>query len=798
MTATRPARGGLAAPPLAPPKPRMRHRRGDQNGARAERPRAEPLEPEPASLVTPDRLAEFFAPRSIAVVGASPTSAWARFLLASAAATGFTGELIPVHPRHKSVFGRSAVATLRDLSEPADLAFIMVPTDAVEDVLDDAGAAGVRGAVVLASGYRETGAEGKALEERLFARAAAHGITLLGPNCLGFLNAHAKSAPFALTVPLPLQAGPVGIALQSGALASVMLSFARSRAIGVSTLASLGNEAMVTTPDVMDYLVEDDSTRVICLFLEQIGDPGRFAAAAERADRAGKPIVALKAGSSAAGSQAALAHTGSIAGDDAVVDAVLRQLNVIRVTSIEELLSTGALLGYGRRPEGRKMGVLTASGGACDIIADRAAAQGIGIPPFAPPTAAAIERHLPPFAHVRNPLDVTGYFLANQRTSALTAIDHALDAAVDDPGLDFVFFSGPSLPDVRPADEKVAGLLEDRVAWLGQRMASSPVPVVPVGYTCVDVAEFAAGLLAKNGIHVLGGMELGIQAIGNAVRWAEGRGRIWPGPAAPHPPSKSPDHAGGVAGEADAAGAVGEAGAPGAGAWRETNARELLASFGVPMVPAELVDSMDAAATAAKRLGYPVALRISSAGISHKSDIGGVALGLRNITQLRSGFEQVRTAGGASGAADIDGVMVSPMRGGGVELLAGVSVDPTFGPVLAVGVGGIWVEVLRDVSLRALPVDPDEVIKMLGELRGASLLKGARGRRPADLDALAAVVVRIADAALSLGDSLRALEVNPLWTDGDQIEALDVLVVTDPPGQHAKQILNDEQNGTQT
>ncbi len=238
--------------------------------------------------MTPERLARFFAPRDIAVVGASPTSAWARFVQASAAATGFTGELTPVHPRHTSVFGIPAVASLRDLPRPADLAFIMVPTDAVEDVLDDAAAGGVRGAIVLASGYREIGADGTALEDRLVARAAANGITLLGPNCLGFLNAHAKAGPFALTVPLPLTAGPVGIAMQSGALASVMLSFARSRAIGVSTLTSLGNEAMITASDVINYLIEDEDTRVICLFLEQIGDPAAFAAAAERADMAGQ------------------------------------------------------------------------------------------------------------------------------------------------------------------------------------------------------------------------------------------------------------------------------------------------------------------------------------------------------------------------------------------------------------------------------------------------------------------------------------------------------------------------------
>jgi acetate---CoA ligase (ADP-forming) len=739
------------------------------------------------SVAGPERLAEFFAPRSIAVVGASSESGWARFVFAAAAATGFDGDLIPVHQTKGTVFGRPAPRSLRELDEPADLAFLLVPTEAVESVLDDAAAAGVRGAVVLASGFGETGPEGKALEERLAARAASHGITLLGPNCLGFINAHARAAAFALTVPTPLAAGPVGIALQSGALASVILSFAKSRAIGVSTLATVGNEAMVSASDVIGYLADDERTAVICLFLEQLGDPVEFAAAARKASAAGKPIVALKAGSSSAGKEAALAHTGAIAGDDAVVDAAFRQLNVIRVASIEELLSTAALLGYGRRPTGRRMGVLTASGGACDIIADRAAAQGIVIPAFSHSTTAAIAPHVPPFAQVRNPLDVTGYFLAHQRTSALTAIDHALDAAVDDQGLDFVFFSGPTLPDTKPADEKLAGLLEERMAWVGRRMASAPIPVVAVGHTCVDVTEYARDVLGRHGIHMLGGMELGIAAIGNALRWAEGRERSWPGPGPRSPANpglRTADEVGGGAqsDRSDQSDRASQAGRP----WREPDARALLTSFGIPVVPGVLANSPRTAAAAARRLGYPVALRISSARITHKSDVGGVALSLRTIADLRAGYRRVRAAAAALPGADVDGVMVSPMRTGGAELLAGVSVDPVFGPVLAVGLGGIWVEVFGDVSLRVLPVGRDEVLRMLGELRGAALLRGTRGGSPADLESLATIILRIADAALSLGDSLRSVEVNPLWVDGDRIEALDLLVITagqadDPP-----------------
>ena len=703
-------------------------------------------------LATPARLAEFFAPRSLAVVGASDTSGWARFLLASSVAARFGGPLIPVHPVHETVFGRPAVRSLRDLPEPVDLAFIMAPLEAVEDVLDDAGAAGVRGAVVLASGYREVGGEGLALQERLVARAAKHGITLLGPNCLGFLNAHARAAPFALTIPVPLLAGPVGIALQSGALASVLLAFAKAHAIGVSTLASLGNEAMISTTDVISYLVADERTKVIALFLEQIGDPAAFASAAASAGEAGKPIVALKVGSSQAGSAAALAHTGSIAGDDAVVGAALRQLNVVRVTSVEELLTTAALLGYCRRPAGRRMGAVTTSGGACDLIADRAAGLGIELPSFSPPVAAGIEPLLPPFAEVRNPLDVTGYFLANRRTTALTPVDSALDQAVADQGLDFVLYSGLSLPDVRPADEAAARAFEERVAWLAGRIATAPVPVIPITPTCADLSEYSRELLGQHGVHILGGIDLGVQAVANALGWAEGRGRGWA-------PAK-------VSGSATWS--VN-------GAWPEAASRSLLKKNEVPLVPLELVSSADEAVRAAGRLGFPVAVKISSAAIAHKSELGAVVLGLRDEAEVAAAYERVVTA---AGDAPVDGVTVSAMRQGGVELLAGVTVDPIFGPVLAVGLGGVWVEVLKDVSLRVLPADQAEVLRMLGELRGAELLRGARGQVPADLDKLAGVIASVGAAALSLGGALRSLEVNPLWVNGDQIEALDVLVIT--------------------
>ena len=709
-------------------------------------------------LVTPARLQEFFSPRSVALVGASENSGWARNVVASCARAGFSGPLMPVHPRAKTAFGLPAVPSVRDLPEPADLAYLIVPVPAIEGVLDDMAAADIKNAVILASGYREIGPEGRALERAMVARAVAHGITVLGPNCMGFVNTHAQVAPYGLVMPR-VSAGPVGVALQSGALVSWVTNFADAHVIGVSTVVSMGNEAMITVEDMVSYLVEDEATEVICLFLEEINDLAGFARAAYRADQVGKPILAVKAGASPAGQQAALVHTGAVAGDDRIVDAVLRQLNVIRVESIEDLLTTAAALCYHRWPGGRRMGVVSASGGANDMIADMASANDIEIPEFAPQTAAGITPLLPPFMTARNPLDVSAFGLANlsAQAGALSIADRALDIAVNDPNLDFVlYYTAP--PAVRPATETAVAAAEERMDWLQQRITSSPVPVITVGSTCLDVTGYGRELLVKRNLNILGGIKDSVPAIGRVLRWLDHRGQV--------------RLLGQPAGSARPV-AV-------SGPWSEAQGRELLTSAGVPVVPGQLARSAGEAAEAARQIGMPVALKICSAQITHKSDIGGVALGLSSEEEVRACYEKIHAAGAAVPGAVIDGILVTAMRPRGVELLAGVTVDPTFGPVLAVGLGGIWVEVLQDASLRVLPVDAAEVKRMLAELRGLPLLQGGRGTPPADLDAVAEAITSIGQAATSLGGALSALEVNPLWVSGDHVEALDVLVVTEP------------------
>ena len=391
------------------------------------------------SLASPQRLRSFFAPRSIALVGASEGSGWARFILDSLSTSGFTGELRLVHPVRPQAFGRPTVPSLRALDEPVDLAFVLAPTRAVEGVLEDAAAAGIHNVVVLASGYGDGGGEeGRERERRLVERAVELDLTLLGPNCLGFVNAAAGVAPFGLHIVPPLRRGGLGVVLQSGALTSNVLAFARAHGIGISLLTSMGNEAVITAADVIEHLIDDDDTRVIGLFLESVRDPQRFTALAERALQVGKPIVALKVGRSPAGQLAALAHTGAVAGDDAVVAAAFRQFGVTRVDSLEELLITAGLLGSGTVPTGRRMGVVTASGGACDIIADRSADEGVEIPEFSESTGAQLRELLPSFAAARNPLDVTGVILADTATASANLGGTALNAVAADPKLDFV------------------------------------------------------------------------------------------------------------------------------------------------------------------------------------------------------------------------------------------------------------------------------------------------------------------------------------------------------------------------
>ncbi|MFG1705206.1 acetate--CoA ligase family protein [Nonomuraea sp. M3C6] len=687
-----------------------------------------------------------FNPRSIALVGATDKSGWSVSTLLNLRTHGFPGPVHLVNPRGGVVHGSPAFRRLTDIPSPVDLAYVMVPTGAVLGVLREGAKLGIRCYVVLTAGFGEAGEEGARLESEISAFAVENGLTILGPNGNGYINAAVGVTPYGLPIPSPLLRGSVGVVLQSGALASSVLAFAQARNVGFSLLTSMGNETVVTVTDVVDYLVDDPATKVIALFLETIRNPAEFSRVARRALAAGKPIVALKIGRSRLASHTAQAHTGALVGDDDVIDAALRQLGVIRVRSLEDLIITAGLLASSGPLPGRRVGVVTPSGGASEIIADRAEDEGLELPPFAPETVARLAEIVPSFGTVQNPLDVTGYVLIDR-----TLLGRALEVVTADPGIDLVMLLSEP-PRIAPPDPAPAFALYSASAG---RIAASPVPVVVVSNVLTDVTEFGRRVQQETGFpYVVGGIEHGLQAIGAAVRWSEARSRALAQPPA-HPPGAVPAGATGV--------------------WAEHRASALLASAGLPVVPSVLVRTEPEAVAAADGFGYPVVLKIAAEGLGHKSDIGGVRLGVSGPDEVREAYHSL-----AGALPSLAGVLVQPQRIGGVELLVGIVRDPAWGLTLAVGLGGVWVEVLRDTALRVLPVDAGEVRRALSELRGAALLRGARGGEPADLDALAEVVARISAFAETLGDGLESLEINPLLVTGSRVEALDALVTWRP------------------
>ncbi|HEY0537187.1 MAG TPA: acetate--CoA ligase family protein [Actinoallomurus sp.] len=692
-----------------------------------------------------DGVRGLFAPASIAMVGATDKSGWSVSTLANLRRHGFAGPVYLVNPRTEIVHGEQAYRSLSALPEPVDLAYVMVPTPAVLDVLREGALLGIRHYVVLTAGFGETGPEGRKREEELTAFCRAHDLTVLGPNGNGFINAANATTPYGLPIPPPLLRGSVGVVLQSGALASSVLAFSQVRGIGLSLLTSMGNEAVVSVTDVIDHLVDDPATSVIALFLESIRRPREFARVARRALAAGKPIVALKIGRSGLASRTAQAHTGALVGDDAVIDTAFRQLGIVRVRSLEDLIITAGLLASSGPLPGPRLGVVTPSGGASEIIADRAEDEGLELPPFAEGTIARLTEIMPDFGSAANPLDVTGYVVVDR-----TLLSRALRIVAEDPGIDVVMLLS-DLPRIEPPDpEPVFRLYENSTRII----AEAPRPVVIVGNVLTDVGDFARTLQERTGYpHVVGGIEHGMAAIGAAVRWSRAR-----------------ESAGGTRVESTAPAPVVRG--PATGVWAEHRAAALLAENGVPVVPSELAADEEAAVTAAERFGYPVVLKAAAEGLGHKSDIGGVRLGLNSPEDVRRAHREIGAAVGTAGL----GTLVQPQRAGGVELLVGVVRDAEWGLVLAVGLGGVWVEVLKDSALRILPVDAAEVRRALGELRGAKLLEGARGTEPADLDSLATVVARVGELAEGLGDDLESLEINPLLVDGARIEALDALI----------------------
>jgi acyl-CoA synthetase (NDP forming) len=697
---------------------------------------------------TPSRLERLFNPRSIAVVGASERSSWGRMIMGGLTRSGFPGRVEVVNGHGGEAFGRPAVARLPDLAEPVDAAYVMVQAKLVLDTVKEGRDAGIRNFVVLTSGFAEAGAEGKAAQAELRQLALKDDLAIIGPNTLGFTNVTDGVPLMQSSLPgLPL-AGDVGLVTQSGALAGATVNYCQPHHIGLSKIVALGNEAVIGVADVIDYLVSDPHTKAIALMMEAIREPAAFIRAAGRALDAGKPVVALKAGRTEAGARVAAAHTGAMAEDDKVIDAVFRQLGIIRVPSLEALITTASLLARVGGPlAGNRLAALGISGGACNVIADRAHDEGLRVEPFNAQTIEALRPLVADFGAVNNPLDVTG--AAVTKPDLFAGIIAAVTANAD---ADVVLIQ-QDLPSPN------AGGPERFEKVLRAAAASDRVPALVVGAVAQTAPPGDDRLSVEGSDRVLlGGMDRVVTALGRAAWWSQrqrrGAGRLRH--EAQRVPVLVPDHGPGEI-------------------WGEERSRALLGSAGFPLVPATFAATLEDALAAAQRHGFPVALKASIPAVAHKTDIGGVELGITSAEELRAAAKRMSEALTAAGHR-WDGFLVSPMRPPGVELIAGVVRNPVWGPVLALGFGGTWAEVLSDTSLRVLPVDEADIREMLSELRGASLLREPRGLPPVDIDAVVAATAKLAALAESLPDDFESIEVNPLWVRGHQVEGLDALV----------------------
>lgn len=699
------------------------------------------------------RLRTLFEPRSIALVGVSEKSTWSLMIHVGLTQGGFSGRVYYVNPRKYTVHGQPTVARLTDIPEPVDLCYIMVGTEMVLPVIQDMVAAHIHNAVVLTGGFAEQDEHGRELQAELTRLAAEHDLAIVGPNCMGYINVNKHIEAMASLPARPLLTGSVALISQSGALGGMMLNYAYTQNVGLSMLVSTGNEATISVTDALQYAVEDEETKVIALFMETVREPGRFAQIARRAFELGKPVVVLKAGRSEVTARVALTHTGALTGDDRVIDALFRQLGVVRVNSVEELVLTANLFARVGHLPGRRLGMVAISGGVCDLAADLAEEVGLDLPIFTETTREGLRALLPVIGPANNPLDVTGAAMNNQ-----ALMGNLLSVVCRDPQLDAVFCIMELPTDTSPQ----SAFLLDILKGIGQALADAPVPAFMLQLAGSNVISVSRAFLQETGLpFISGGLRTIMPALSKLAAWSECRRAFQAQGSADHQPVPEPL----------------TFALPPRGNWSEHQASAFLAQQGVPVIPAHLVNSADEAVAAAREIGFPVVLKIASPDILHKSDIGGVVLNVQNADEAQAAFERIlRNARAITPAPRIEGVLVSPMRSGGVELLVGVSRDADWGQVLAVGLGGVWVEILKDTSLRVLPVSRADIRTMLEELQGVKLLRGARGSQAADLPALVEAIYTIAEVAQRLQADLEALEINPLRVSGSQVEALDAVI----------------------
>jgi acetyltransferase len=688
-------------------------------------------------------------PRSIAIVGASPKGGYGGRLLNAVMRAKERIRIYPVNPNYEEINGMRAYRRIADLPEAPDLVGVVVAYNRVLDVLQECHAKKAASAVIISAGFAERGTEaGLTLQQKVAAFARETGFHFTGPNCLGVANVRDDIWATASSRTLGGLTGHIGLVCQSGATAfGPFLLRAVDSGIGLSHIISTGNEIDLDFSDFARYLVEDAHTRVIAGFVEGFKDVGKFITVARLAAERGKPIVLIKIGRSESGARAARSHTAAMTGADALYDAVFRQYGVIRVQDYDELLEVSQLLARARKPKKPGVAVVSHSGGISSLTADMLGQAGHELPALTDRARNGINGILKDFGWAANPADVTGFARRDE-------FAQIMDFLIEEPEVGTLVIASAG-----------AGIQVDQVIALNERTDKN----VAFFWTSGRGDQTSLPKLKGAGIPIFYSPEKlarGLKALVDYHAWRDERASRTP----PETPALTAVQEQALAGLR----ALGRANLS------ESEAKQVIAAWGIPGPRGRSVQSAGEAVEAAERIGYPVALKIDSPDILHKTEAGVVRLDLRDAEAVRLAYDEIlENARRHAAGANVLGVLVQEMVTAGVETIAGVKFDVQLGPMLLFGSGGVLVEVYNDVALRQCPIDRFEALAMIGEVKGARLLRGFRGKPAADVDALAEALVRISQLAVQLEGELAELDVNPLMVlpEGGGVKALDALLL---------------------
>lgn len=693
-------------------------------------------------------------PRSIAILGASPrANTLGNNAVVNLQRYGYAGRIFPVHQSAPEVAGLPAYANLALLPEPPDCAVVALSSDKVVPALEEASAHGTRAAVVFASGFAETDAAGHARQDELQALCARTGLVVCGPNCLGLVNVTERISLYSSSVPEGLRAGGLAVVSHSGSGCIALSTLGR---FGMSFMVSAGNAAVLDMAQYLEYLAGDEATRVVALFMEQMRDPAHFARAMAAMHRAGKPVVALKVGRSAKGAAASAAHTGSLAGAAEAYADFFRTNGVICVDDLDEMAESIALmLSVRRLPRSEGLGIISVSGGETAMLCDVAERCGVGLPDLGEDTRARLRRALPGFGTASNPLDATGSAVYDA-----SVYEACMDALASDPGIAMVAVAQDCSPGLSRLGSGNYRRIAEKVAAVAARLDK---PVAFFNLTAGGLHPHVIEPLADTGVAVMQGARASLLAIRRLFEYAQARSASAQAPAA----RVAPDPAW------RARLASGEA-------FTEREAKRFLAAHGIPVTRETLARSEAGALEAAEALGFPVVLKVESAAIEHKTEFGGVRVGLADAAAVAAAYRAIHesVAQKAPGAA-VDGILVQEMVVGGVETLAGLSRCAPFGMGVVAGTGGVLVELVRDAALALAPFERTRALELVRATRVHALLHGYRGAPPADLDAYADILVRLSAIGAAYGDLIEALELNPVavLSAGRGARVLDALLI---------------------